>query len=156
MKFAKKFGSFVSSAVSDAKKKIAGEEIARVSLNSLSTESNPCVDEVSFRVEEDDDIKLSHNISADSVFEEDESLAFLLKVYKDGEWMEDFELNVFETTKYSSEGFVDSGRTSKWSSKGRNGSLYTGGAGDFTIKVKVTSDLANRYQLYKADLIFKR
>tara|TARA_B110001450_G_C17304795_1_gene352988 strand:+ start:22 stop:480 length:459 start_codon:yes stop_codon:yes gene_type:complete len=133
---------------------ITGEEIARLSLDKVSTKNNIFEKEISLALEKDDEI--SFWTKMDFKYENDVEIRYRIRVYKNDEEFKVLEYDPREKNITFGEVKTSFNDKTNWSFTGKNGELKIDETAQYTFKAILKTSTNKSFVFKVADLILKK
>lgn len=134
---------------------IMGEEIGRLPINKISTdEENLIIKEISLDLKKGDKIDFWSEIDLES--EGDLALEFRVRMYKDGEELEMFEVFPFKGNITMNEKKIQKNDELDWSFSKKNTSKMIKEDGKYTFAAILLSNNNDKLNLNKAELVIRK
>ncbi|HEY0656421.1 MAG TPA: hypothetical protein VGD65_24980 [Chryseosolibacter sp.] len=133
---------------------LTGEEIARLSINQVSTEGNLVVKEATLDLKKDDEIAVWSDM--DLEYEGDVQLRFRLQVWKDGKQTGAFEIDPTEKRITLGEFKTTLMNKTEWTFSGKNSDIKIDEDGNYTLKAILVASDNSTLKVNKAEVFFKK
>ena len=133
---------------------LTGEEIARISVNEVSTETNLNQKEVSVALKANDEV----SIWSDMDFEWDRKveLRFIIQLLKDGKEFTDYEINPIQKSVTYVESKTEMFGTHKWHFFGRNLQIKIEEDANYTFKIMLVASKNPSLIINRADIVLMK
>lgn len=133
---------------------LTGEEIARLSINQVSNDSNLVIKETSLQLIKGDEVAIWSDM--DLEYEGEVALRFRMEVLKDGEEFGGIEIDPAKKNISIGEFKTSINRKTDWSFLGKNTELNIEEDGNYTFKgILVAADNPS-LKINKAEIVFKK
>lgn len=154
MKSLKLFTLFSATILLASCSALTGEEVARLAINEVSTESNTVKKETQVAFKQGDEIVICSDIDVE--YEGEVTLAFRLSIARDGEVLDVIEVDPTKKDMTLKEVKTSFGNKTSWSFQGRNAIFPVSNDGTYTFEAIFLSSENESLIVKKAELVIKK
>ncbi|GAA3520416.1 hypothetical protein GCM10022393_38320 [Aquimarina addita] len=133
---------------------LTGEEIARLSINKLSSENNLIIKEATLDLKKGDEIAIWSDM--DYSYEGDSSLLFKIEILKDGVSLESFVIDPTDKNITINEVTTSVFNKTNSSFSGKNSEIEIEEDGTYTFKGFLFTEYNSNLEINKAEIVLKR